>query len=171
MGYATIVNGVVTSVSLSPSDNSVQYSGNVAVGWLYSNNTFVPPASVLNPPLPVVVPTPAQVAQAAAIATIKAGIQIASAGTPSLNSTYSVDSNSQSNINAVVTYILLNNRFPGGGTTMPWVDLAGSAHVFPNTATFNSFATAMANYVTAVSLYGDSGGQIGSLPSSVAAII
>lgn len=168
MGYATITDGVVVAISQSISNGAVLYAGSVAVGWLYANNTFTPPSpTVPTPPSP----TSAQIAKAASTEAILAGLQIASAGTPALNAMYSTTQESQANINAVVTYIMLNNKFPGNITTMPWADKTGAPHVFPDTATFNAFATAIADYVAAISLYGDTGGLVGSLPTPLKAII
>ena len=135
----------------------------VSVGWTYANGVFT------NPSPPVL--TAAQVAVAAATAAIAKGLTISSTSTPTLNGTYSLTPNSQSNINAVVTYIILNNTFPGGQSAMPWVDQNGSAHVFTSLSVFKAFSTAIADYVAAVSLYADSGGTQGSLPNSNVTII
>lgn len=104
-------------------------------------------------------------AQAAATA-IASGITITSTGTSALNGVYSCNQQAQSNVNAVITFILVNGTFPNGGTTMPWYDANGNPHVFPSIAEFKSFATAFANFVAAVSIYANSGGSSGSLPSS-----
>lgn len=92
------------------------------------------------------------------------GVQINSAGTPALNGLYATDVEAQRDINAVITYILVNNVFPGNNATMPWVDKNSNAHVF-TIAAFKVFATAIADYIAAVGLFGDSGGQYGSIPS------
>ena len=105
----------------------------------------------------------AAAATLAGIEALAAGVPIQSTSTSSLNATYSCDGGSQANINATVTYILLNGTFPGGGSTMPWADVTGAIHVFPNVAVFKGFATATANYVAAAELYADSGGVDGSL--------
>lgn len=104
--------------------------------------------------------------KASAASAIAAGIAITSTATPSLNGTYDLDQTSQNQVSATTTYILLNGTFPGGGTTMPWVDQNGSAHVWPNVAEFKAFATVYANYVAAVSLYAASNGASGALPSN-----
>lgn len=107
----------------------------------------------------------ASIARQAANAAIAAGLQVQSTSHSNLNATYSIDAPAQANINAVITYILVNGNFPGGGTVMPWSDNGGGIHIFPDVATFKLFATAVANYTSAVLLYGDSGGAVGSLPS------
>lgn len=101
-----------------------------------------------------------------AAAALADGIVITSIGTPVLDGTYAVDQTAQNNVNATVTYILLNGTFPGHGTTMPWIDQNGDAHVWPSVTAFKTFATAFANYVAAVALYAASNGAAGSLPSN-----
>ncbi len=108
-------------------------------------------------------------AQQAAVA-MAAGIILTSTGTPALDGQYSLSATAQSNVNATVTYILLNGTFPGGGDTMPWVDQTGSAHLWPSVDVFKLFATVFADYVAAVSLYALSNGQDGSLPSNAITI-
>jgi hypothetical protein len=109
---------------------------------------------------------PQLAAGAAAAAAIAGGMLIKSASTPALNGTYAVDANAQGNINAVVTYILLNGNFPNGAQTLNWTDMSGVVHAFPNTATFNAFATGAANFVYQVATYGYSGGTVGTIPSN-----
>lgn len=98
------------------------------------------------------------------------GVQISSIGSPEINGTYSTNTNSIANINAIMTYILANNAFPNGAESMAWADIAGIIHLFPNITVFKSFATSFANYVTSVSIYGNSGGTIGTIPSNQVAI-
>jgi len=116
--------------------------------------------------------TSAQLALQAANTAIAGGIQIISTSTSNLNGTYSVNAYAIANINAIATYILRNNSFPNGASSMPWMDAGGTPHVFPSTAEFDDFATAVGNFVkpispplSAVTLYADSGGEIGSIPS------
>lgn len=133
-------------------------TGNVKKGWTYIDGEFSPPdAQTLSATLR---------AQEA----ISAGIVIASTSTSSLNGTYGLDQISQSNVNATVTYILLNGTFPGGGATMPWVDQNGGVHIWPNVTEFKAFATEFANYVAAVALYSVSNGASGSLPPNTVTI-
>jgi hypothetical protein len=108
----------------------------------------------------------AQTINAAVAAAITGGINLTSAGTPSLNGNYSCGQSSVANVNAVMTYILANpGTFPGSGSTINWYDSSGTAHTFPNTATFQNFAAAFAGYVAAVQEYALSGGTSGPLPS------
>lgn len=106
-------------------------------------------------------PSPAKLAGVA----IAAGIEITSTSTPALNGTYPLDPASQANINAVITYILLNGTFPNNAATLNWYDISGTSHTFPSIAEFKAFSTATANYVTTVIEYGASGGTSGSLPA------
>lgn len=118
----------------------------------------------------------AQTAQAVAAATaaiqtavqtaIVKGIIVTSTATPSLNGTYGLDQINQNNVNATITYILLNGTFPGGDTTMSWIDQLGVSHTWPTIAEFKAFATAYANYVAQVSLYSASNGISGYIPSN-----
>ena len=128
---------------------------NVGIGWSYSQGIFTPPPAPTPP-----APSPAQ----QAIQALAAGVVLTSTGTPSLNGNYSTSTASIANINAVTTYVLLNNTFPGNVAAMPWYDMSGNAHLFPGVAQFKDFATVVANYVAAVQLYADSNGAIGPLP-------
>lgn len=127
-------------------------------GWAVSDGALV----AYTPP--VVPPTLAQQAQAA----LAAGVQITCTSTPALNGTYSITPSAQSKIQAVSLFILVNSKFPGGGSTMAWADVAGAAHVFPSTAEFQAFATAVADYVAAL----DAAilGQTTTLPPSTVTI-
>lgn len=101
---------------------------------------------------------------------IGAGISLTSTGTPALNGTYAIDPASQANINAIITYVLLNSTFPGGGTTLPWYDISGDAHLFPSIEAFQAFATAAANFIAMLSIYANSNGKVGSIPSNAITI-
>jgi hypothetical protein len=109
--------------------------------------------------------TPPAPAQAAATA-FAAGIVLTSLATPSLNGTYALDQASQNHVNATISSILLNGTFPGGGSTIAWVDASRATHTFPSVAEFRSFATAYTDYIAAVSLYAESNGAVGALPSN-----
>jgi hypothetical protein len=139
-----------------PAGTTAHQVNNAAKGGTYISGVYTAP--VTTPP----VPTAAALANAALIN----GINLTSTGTPALDATYSCTPVSQANVNAVTTYILLNSTFPGGGTTMPWMDTSGNHHTFPDIATFKAFATAFANFVATVALYGDSNGNIGAIPSA-----
>jgi len=141
-----------------PAGSSLVKSDTAGIGWTYSNEQFSPPV----PPTPTVTQ---QVTSALA-----AGLSVSSTDYSGLNGTYALDQSSQNQVNAVTTYILLNGTFPGGGSTMPWVDQTGAAHQWPSVTEFKSFATAYANYVAAISLYQLSNGASGSLPSNTVTI-
>lgn len=85
-----------------------------------------------------------------ALAALAAGVQITSTSTPALDGTYAISSSAQAKIQAVSLFIVVNGKFPGGQSTMAWADAAGAAHTFPNTAAFQAFATAVADYVAAL---------------------
>jgi hypothetical protein len=95
---------------------------------------------------PVAAPTPAQLANTA----LGAGLAITSTSTPALNGTYAIDNASQGKIAAISVYILTNAKFPGGVASYPLVDMSGTPHTFPTTASFQAFATAVADYVAAL---------------------
>lgn len=101
-----------------------------------------------------------------ASAAISSGIVITSTGTPALNGTYPLDQDTQGQLNGVITFILINGTFPNGISEMPWYDTSGAMHLFPSVAAFKDFATAFANYVATVTIYANSGGTIGSIPSN-----
>ncbi len=104
--------------------------------------------------------------QASIQSALAGGLSVTSTGTSSLTGVYSLSQQSQGQVNAIVTYILLNGTFPGGGATMPWIDQNGVAHVWPSVTSFKAFATVYANYVAAVALYAASNGAAGALPSN-----
>lgn len=80
------------------------------------------------------------------------GIVITSTGSgPALNGQYSCDTTTQADLTSIAAYIAKNGTFPGGGSTFPWSDIEGNAHVFPSTAEFSAFETAVGNYIVEVS--------------------
>lgn len=163
-----VVNGSGTVVNVAEWDGNSSYAAPdgdrlvldpndppiVGIGWTYANGTFSPPT----PPTP----TPAQ----QAVSALSSGLTVTSTSTPALNGAYGLDQTNQNNVSATVTYILLNGTFPGGVSTMPWVDQNGGAHVWPSVTEFKAFATAYANYVSAIALYAASNGASGSIPSN-----
>ena len=106
-----------------------------ASAWTISGGAIV----AATPPAP----TPAQLANTA----MGAGLAITSTGTPALNGTYAIDNATQGKIAAISVYILTNAKFPGGVASYPLMDLSGTPHTFPTTASFQAFATAVADYV------------------------
>ena len=99
-------------------------------------------------------------------AALEAGVVVQSTATPALNATYSITPQAISNINAAVTYVMLNNQFPGKEATMPWADNTGAVHTFPDLPTFKAFASEVADYVAAISIYSDTNGSAGAIPQS-----
>jgi hypothetical protein len=79
-------------------------------------------------------------------------INITSVGTPAINGTYAIDTGSQAIITSVAVYIAVNAKFPAGVSTLPYPDVTGTPHVFPTTASFMAFATAVADYVTGLTI-------------------
>lgn len=121
-------------------------------------------AGQFGPIAPYVAPTPGPVDQA--LAAIATGINITSTGTPALNGAYAVDTVAQAQINAVITYTMLNNAFPNNASVLPWPDKSFMMHNFPTLTTFRAFASAAANFVTQVMVYANSNGAVGSIPSN-----
>lgn len=78
------------------------------------------------------------------------GVVITSTGTPAVNGTYGIDPVNQAKIAFVSSYITLHSAFPNSQSTLTHLDLAGAPHVFPTTTLFQAFATAVADFVTAV---------------------
>lgn len=142
---------------VQPVGHSLVKSDTAIMGGTYSNGVFTPPPPRVIPPM-----TPSQQAEAA----LSFGVNLTSESTPELDAKYSVSTASIANINAIETYIMKNNAFPGELSELPWVDFHGEMHTFTSTDLFSEFATAVANYVTLVVLYRDSNGEIGSLPST-----
>src|SRR5689334_13955906 len=64
---------------------------------------------------------------------LRAGIQIASTGTPALDGTYSLDPVSRANIAAIYAGIKGGDGLPGGGASFVYTDPLGS-HTFTATA-------------------------------------
>jgi hypothetical protein len=65
-------------------------------------------------------------------------------------------------------FIEANGKFPNNLTELPWPDMSGTIHMFPTTAEFTAFASAVADYVMA--LDGVIMGVSTTLPSSSASI-
>jgi hypothetical protein len=173
--YARVANGVVAELFTMPANSPFTISQmfnaalvwadvtNVSpqpqVGWVatpWSNNkgyTFAAPPA---PPAP----TPAQQAQAA----LTAGLAVNSTSTPALNGTYAIDPTSQMKINSVALYVAVNQKFPGGATSYPWLTMSGTASTFPSIAEFDAFATAVADYVAQLDMIIATGA--GTLPAS-----
>lgn len=89
--------------------------------------------------------------------------QVNSTSTPALSGVYSFDAMSQAKMLAVTMYIQQNGRFPDGLSPFPWPDASGTMHMFATTAQFQALATAIADYVTALTL-----GQAPTTPITIA---
>jgi hypothetical protein len=169
--YAIIVMGTVENVivwdstaAYTPPSGStaieIPSGQTVGIGYTYTNGVFTAPA--------VPTPTPLTLAQQAQAA-LDAGLTITSTSTPSLNGTYNVNQTAQENIDSTELYVDTNGEFPEGATEMPWELFGGAgAVVFPSTAEFKAFATAVADYVAALQMVIDS--NSGTLPVNAVTI-
>lgn len=142
---------------VQPVGHTLVKSSTAKMGDTYASGVFTSPS------LPA--PSP-MTAHQEAEATLASGINLTSESTSELNGRYSVNTASIANINAIETFIMKNNAFPGELSELPWLDFHGDMHTFTSTDLFSEFATAVANYVTLVVLYRDSNGELGSLPSA-----
>jgi hypothetical protein len=116
----------------------------------------------------VVTPVPAPTLAQQALAMIANGGQIASTSTPALNGTYALDPVSQATVQAEVISLLLNSAFTNGTTTLSYPDKTGMTHVFSVTE-FKAFATALAQFVTALTNISNSNsGTLPTLPITIA---
>ena len=98
---------------------------------------------------------------------IAGNVVVTSTANPTtLNGTYSIGPETQAKLNAAITYIMLNNKFPGGASVLPWSDVSGASHIFTDLATFKAFASSIADYVAGISVYSDSNGAHGAIPTS-----
>ncbi|MDA8049953.1 MAG: hypothetical protein M0002_08105 [Rhodospirillales bacterium] len=164
--FAQIVGGEVVTVVVASSASVLDQtktwvqvdtlSPEPGIGWGYNGSAFAAPA----PP----VPTLAQQAAAA----LGRGVAVTSSGTPALDGTYAIDAASQAKIQAVSLFIVVNGKFPSAVASYPWLDTAGAAHLFPTTAEFQAFATAIADYVAALDMIIATGS--GTLPGEPVAI-
>jgi hypothetical protein len=96
------------------------------------------------------------------------GLTVYSTSLPEFNSIYAVDPTAQGRVGAISTYILVNDKFPGGLQTYPWLDISGNAHIIASTSMFQEFATQVADYVAILDFIAVTGE--GSLPSNVVII-
>ena len=127
----------------------------------------VPTVVYATTPLPT--PTAAQQAQAQYNTALAAGLTITSAGTPSLNGVYAIDGPTQTKITSVNGYITTIGRFPAGVPAFPLKSPdGGKVYLFASTAEYQAAATAIADYVTALTLARD--GVLGTWPTANATI-
>jgi hypothetical protein len=153
--------------------NNGKSSRHVEAGWTLEAGgvlfDHIPTGTELEEAFPEYTAQSVAASQAfAAAAAMTAGLAITSAGTPALNSTYSVDQISQMNIIAIETSINAGKGFPGGSTTtFNYPDTAGVMHAFtePN---FTNFAAAVRDYVYALNSV--IAGASSTLPATTATI-
>jgi len=108
----------------------------------------------------------AQALAASVQSALAAGLTVTSTSTPAVNGAYPVDATAQTKITSIELFIVKNGTFPGmSGTSLAWHDVLGAPHIFPSIAIFSEFATAVANYVTDLDLYG-AGASGATLPAA-----
>ncbi len=143
-------------------DTAGVYSFTAAHGAVLAVPTTLQPFTGTWPP---VAPAPT-LAQEAATA-LRAGVTLTISGTLTLAATlFPTDPTTQAKMAAVVTTLLATGAFPGGATSYPLKDAAGTWHTF-TTAQYPKVAGAIAAYVAALDLIAD-GNPMGAtaLPSS-----
>lgn len=125
-----VVDNVISWDGASPytppaGDSVVPLTGSAGIGWTYASGAFTAPPA----------PAPAPVCA------------VTSTGTPSLSGSYAPPtSTQQQQIAAVSLYTQVNpGKFPGGTAAFPWPDASGTPHTFTTSATWLSFASAMAD--------------------------
>ena len=117
-----------------------------------------------NAPTPYTPPAPTPAQQAAAA--IAAGITVTSASTPAINGTYACDPETIADINAEITFILVNGTFTGSGSTLTW-PANPSPVVFPSVAVYKAWASAVASYVGALKAFANGTPGVALPPSTV----
>jgi len=79
-------------------------------------------------------------------------VQVNSTSTPALNSTYLYDTAHIQDMMATSLYIQVNGKFPAGQAAFPWYDSNGAVRMFTSPAQFQTFASAMADYVAMLNI-------------------
>jgi hypothetical protein len=115
-----------------------QWTGRLNGTWAVSNGSLV----LYSPPLP-----PDLQSQIALNEAYARGIAITSASLPLLNATYALDPTSTAQIFQIGSYAAQFGTFPSGGSTQPYPDIDGNAHVF-NVTVFIDFLKAVAALVS-----------------------
>lgn len=95
-------------------------------------------------------------------AVVPTSVQVNSTSTPAISGNCAFDPVTQSKVMAIALYIQVNGKFPAGQTTFPWPDSSGTMHSFTSTAQFQSLATALADYATALAI-----GQTPTAPAPI----
>jgi len=127
------------------------------VGWAYTGSTF----GEVPPPAAPAAPPPLTLAQTA-LGMIASGLTIVSTSAPAINGLYSTNAAAQNNILAIQVYIQSNGKFPGSSGSLLWLDQNNSPHTFTTTGQFTEFASAIADYVSDLTLVAMTGS--GALP-------
>ena len=99
---------------------------------------------------------------------IPQGLTITSQSASGLNGLYGIDSSAQQNILAIQVYLQNNGKFPGSSGSLVWLDKNNLPHTFTATGQFTEFATAVADYVSDLTLISMTGS--GSLPQPTTTI-
>jgi hypothetical protein len=139
--------------------SQVPYIDNaIKAGWVEVTGSWLP------------APTAAELATQQLASQIQsaysAGLTVTSTSTPVVNGTYGIRAQDQQTINAVETFVLKNNAFPGSsGTSLAYQDQSGTFHVFPSLTVWSEFANAVANYIADLKMYA-AGAPGSSLPSN-----
>lgn len=107
------------------------------------------------------------VPQRAAVLLAGTTITLTSAATPALNGTYTVTPASTANMTALQAAVSAGVPLPGGGTTLPYTDAAGTDHAF-TALQFTAFAAAVMGYVFGLTRCAI--GKSASLPSAALTI-
>lgn len=121
-----------------------------------------------SPPGMTVVPYSGQVPYAPpappAKPTAPTSVTVVSTEYPDLNASYGIAASDVVNITSVVAGVSAGQGFPGGASTLTWVDSTGAAHTFQTTAEFVAFGAAIESYVYSLQLIGL--GQQATLPTT-----
>ena len=139
---------------------SIPNSANTATWVIWKNGSSASLASADSCAGPAIVGSAVQAAVNAA--SIPTSLQIISTSTPALSGIYAIDTTMQQRMAAVSIYIQVNGKFPAGQSQLAWPDASGVPHAFTTTASFQTFASAVADFVAAIDL-----GQTPSQPVTI----
>lgn len=129
--WAHIINGIVVEITdIDPEGRfhpdliwaECTDTPGVEQGWTYDGTTFAAPTIGT---LPLDVRASNELNRR-----IDMGITITSTGTPALNSTYSLDDGTVTDINALAISANAGLGFPGGGNTFAYPDKSGQPRIF-----------------------------------------
>lgn len=83
---------------------------------------------------------------------VPVAVAVVSASLPALSGVYGINAGSIANITAAVAGIAAGQGFPGGSSSMVWVDATGAPHTFGTTAEFLALGAAIEGYVYALQM-------------------